>query len=83
VEVLCDLIPTCVLGRHADCDIARTREPFYISDPAPDGALGLDYSLKYGFCARCRAADFCCGIPQEYARRFPYRAEFRPLGGRR
>ena len=79
VEALCDLIPTCVLAQYADCDIARHRKPYYISDPAPAGPLGLDYSLKYDFCSRCAALDFCCGVPREYAKRFPYRPELSPM----
>jgi hypothetical protein len=79
VEALCDLIPTCVLGPHADRDIAPHRKPFYISDPAPGGPLGLDYSMKYSFCSRCAAVDFCCGVPLEYARRLPYREELKTL----
>jgi uncharacterized Fe-S cluster-containing radical SAM superfamily protein len=79
VEALCDLLPTCVLGRYCDADIARQREPFYISDRAIPGPLGLDYSMKYGFCVRCAAVPFCCGIPLEYARRLPYRKEFHPF----
>ena len=79
VAALCDLLPTCVLGAHADRDITRLRRPFYISDPAPGGPLGLDYSMKHDFCSRCAAVDLCCGVPLEYVRRFPFRPEFRPI----
>lgn len=79
VEVRCDQIPTCVLTPHGECDIAREREPFYIADSAEAGPLGLEYSMKYDFCAECAAVRFCCGVPLEYARRFTYRPELKAI----
>ncbi len=79
MKILCDQFPPCVLGQHADCDIARERSPYWISDRAAGGPVGPAYAMKFDFCLRCAAIDRCCGIPIEYARRFGYRAELRPM----